>query len=144
MVNAIVAPTAADPSGAFEANVPAPSRGTEFSVRAAHQFGEKNSGYVQYSYEDWTSLNQGVGGQTLAAAGYNNEYHEDDVVAHMDSALSATTLNQISLVGEHDSNRNSNVAEAPSVNVPGDFVAGSAQNDSFGTEYNFRLYDMVT
>jgi len=28
--------------------------------------------------------------------------------------------------------------------VAGDFVTGSAQNDSFGSEYNFRLYDMVT
>ena len=44
-----------------------------FSVRAAHQFSEGRSGYVQYSYQDWTGQNQGVGGQTLAAAGYNGE-----------------------------------------------------------------------
>ncbi|MGD0890610.1 MAG: TonB-dependent receptor [Terracidiphilus sp.] len=144
VVNAILAPTAAEPSGEFDANVPTPSRDTEFSVRAAHQFSDKNSGYVQYSYQDSTAQNQGVGGQTLAPAGYNNEYHEDDFVAHMETIVSATTLNQISIVGEHDSNRNSNVAEAPNVNVSGDFVSGSAQNDSFGTEYNFRLYDMVT
>jgi hypothetical protein len=144
VVSAIVTPTATDPSGAFQANVPTPSRDTEFSLRAAHQFSDKNSGYVQYSYEDWTAQNQGVGGQTLAAAGYNNQYREDDFVAHMESIVSATTLNQISIVGERDFNRNSNVTEAPNVNVAGDFVSGSAQNDSFGTEYNFRLYDMVT
>jgi Carboxypeptidase regulatory-like domain/TonB dependent receptor len=145
VISAIVAsPTAANPTGAFQANVPTPSRDTEFSMRAAHQFSDKNSGYVQYSYEDWTAQNQGVGGQTLAAAGYNNQYREDDFVAHLESILSATTLNQISIVGEHDFNRNSNVAESPNVNVSGDFVAGSAQNDSFNTEYNFRLYDMVT
>ena len=144
VISATISPTAANPSGAFQANVPAPSRDTEFSLRAAHQFSDKNSGYVQYSYEEWTAQNQGVGGQTMAAAAYNNEFHEDDVVAHMDSIVSATTLNQISLVGEHDFNRNSNVTEAPNVNVAGDFVTGSAQNDSFGSEYNFRLYDMVT
>jgi hypothetical protein len=144
VVSATIVPTPANPSGAFEANVGAPARDTEFSMRAAHQFSERNSGYVQYSYQDWTAQNQGVGGQALAAAGYNTQYREDDVVAHMDSTLSATKLNQISVVGEHDYNRNSNVAEAPNVNVAGDFVSGSAQADAFATEYNFRIYDMVT
>ena len=144
MVSATLAPTAANPTGAFQANVPAPTRDTEFSVRAAHQFGEKHSAYVQYSYQDWTGQNQGVGGQTLAAAGYNTIYHEDDFVAHVDSTLSAVTLNQLSLVGEHWSNRNQNVAEGPRISLPGDFLSGSAQADSFGTEYNFRLSEMVT
>jgi len=144
VVSATVAPTAADPSGAFQANVPAPTRDTEFSLRTARQFGEKHSGYVQYSYQDWTGQNQGVGGQTLAAAGYNNAYREDDAVAHLDSNLSAVLLNQASVVVEHDSSRKSNIAEAPQVNVSGDFASGSAQNDSFGTEYNARLSEMVT
>jgi hypothetical protein len=144
VVSATIAPTPDNPSGAYVANVPAPTRDTEYSVRAAHQFSEGHSGYVQYSYEDWTGQNQGVGGQTLAAAGYNNQYREDDLVAHMDSALGSNKLNQVSVVGEHDYNRNSNVTEAPRINVAGDFASGSAQADSFGTEYNVRLYDMLT
>ena len=144
VVSATLAPAVANPTGAFNANVPAPTRDTEFSVRAAHQFGDKHSAYMQYSYEDWTGQNQGVGGQTLAAAGYNSFYHEDDFVAHADSVLSAVTLNQISLVGEHWSNRNQNVAEGPRISLSGDFLSGSAQADSFGTEYNFRLSDVVT
>ena len=36
----------------------------------------------------WTGQNQGVGGQTLASAGYNNRYREDDATAHLDSTLS--------------------------------------------------------
>jgi hypothetical protein len=47
-------------------------------------------------------------------------------------------------VGERDSNRNSNVAEGPQISVPGDFLSGSAQADSLGTEYNVRVYDMLT
>jgi hypothetical protein len=138
-------PTIADPAGAaFYANVPNPQRDTEFSVRAAHQFGDKHSAYVQYSYEDWTGQNQGVGGQTLAAAGYNNEYREDDTVAHVDSTLSAVLLNQLSIVAEHDSSRNSNVTDAARISVSGDFTSGSAQTSSFSSEYNFRIYDMAT
>jgi Carboxypeptidase regulatory-like domain/TonB dependent receptor len=144
VIDATVAPTPDNPNGIYEANVYTPSRDTEFSTRVAHEFREGVSGYVQYSYQDSTSQNEGVGGQTLASAGYNNQYREDDFVAHLDQTLSATTLNQVSLVGEHDFNRNSNVAEAPQVNVAGDFETGSAQADSLGTEYNFRVYDMMT
>jgi len=144
VVSATVAPTAADASGAFNANVPAPTRDTEFSLRAAHQFGDKHSAYLQYSYEGWNGQNQGVGGQTLASAGYSNLFHEDDFVAHADSVFSANTLNQISLVGEHWSSRNQNAVEAPRISLPGDFLSGSAQADSFSTEYNFRFSDVVT
>jgi len=144
VVNAIVVPTPENPSGEYQANVPAQTRDTEFSARAAHQFGDRHSAYAQYSYEDWTGKSQGVGGQSLASNGYDSNYHEDDVVIHVDSTLSAVLLNQISIVGEHDSNRHTNVVEAPRVSVTGAFVGGSAQNDSFATEYNLRLSDMVT
>jgi hypothetical protein len=144
VVSATIVPTSADPSGAFSANVPAPNRDTEFSVRAAHQFSDTTSAYAQYSYQDWTGQNQGVGGQTLAAAGYNSVYREDDSVVHIDSTLSATMLNQLSLVGERDSSGKTDAAEAPGINVSGDFTGGSAQTDDLATEYNFRVYDMVS
>ena len=131
-------------SGLFEANVPAPTRDTEFSVRGAHQFGDKYSAYAQYSYQDSTAQNEGVGGQSLAAFGYNGEYHEDDVTTHMDATLSGNLLNQVSLVGEHWSNRNRNAVEGAQIDVTGDFAGGSAQADSFATEYNVRLSDVVT
>jgi len=144
VIDAIIAPTTGNPNGVYEANVFAPARDTEFSTRVAHQFREGESGYLQYSYQDSTAQNQGVGGQTEGPAGYNNQYREDDMVAHLDQTLSAAMLNQVSVVGEHDFYRNANVTEAPLVSVSGDFVSGSAQADSFGTEYNARFYDMLT
>jgi Carboxypeptidase regulatory-like domain/TonB dependent receptor len=144
VVSATLEPTVTDPSGAYQANVYSPARDTEFSTRVAHEFREGVSGYAQYSYQDATSENEGVGGQSLAAAGYNNKFREDDFVAHLDQALNATMLNQISLVGERDSTQNINVAEAPEVSVAGDFVSGSAQADSLATEFNLRVYDMLT
>ncbi|MDR3742046.1 MAG: TonB-dependent receptor [Terracidiphilus sp.] len=132
------------PSGPFSANVASPTRDTEFSVRAARQIGERHSAYAEYSYEDWNGKNQGVGGQTLAEAAYIGGYHEDDAKLHVDSTLSAVLLNQLSIIGEHDSNRHANAVEAPHVSVSGEFSGGSAQGDYFSTEYNFRLFDMVT
>lgn len=140
-----VLPSSTNPAGvAFNANVPAPTRDTEFSTRVAHQFGEHHSAYAEYSYQDWTGQNQGVGGQTLAAAGFNNRYHEDDFKVHLDSTLSPVLLNQLSLVGEHDFSHNVNAAEAPRINVQGFFTTGSAQNDALSTDYNLRIYDMMT
>jgi hypothetical protein len=144
VVVATLAPTTADPTGLFQDNVPAPTRDTEFSTRASHQFGDKHSAYAQYSYQDYNDQNQGVGGQTLATSGYNAHYHEDDVIFHVDSTLSPIMLNQLSVVLEHDRNQNQNTVEAFQVNVPGDFVGGSAQNDTASTEYNLRLSDAVT
>lgn len=137
-------PTAENPSGKFQANVPVPNRDTEFSIRAAHKFSDRHSGYAEYSYQDWTGQNQGVGGQSLAQAGYNGRYHEDDLKFHVDSTLSAVLINQFSIVGEHALNHNVNVNEAPRVSVSGYFATGSAQNDTYSTDYNLRLYDMVS
>jgi hypothetical protein len=144
VVFANLQPTTDNPSGYFSANVPAPTRDTEFSARAAHQFSDRHSAYAEYSYEDWTGQNQGVGGQSMAQAGYNNRYREDDLKIHVDSTLSAVLLNQFSIVGEHDFSRNVNADEAPRVSVAGYFTTGSAQNDSLSTDYNLRIYDSMT
>jgi Carboxypeptidase regulatory-like domain/TonB dependent receptor-like, beta-barrel len=144
VVDATVEPTSSDPSGLFQANVPTPNRNTDFSMRVAHQFGDSSSGYAQYSYHDWTGQNQGVGGQSLQDSGYNGHWHEDNIVLHLDSTLSAVLLNQFSVVAQRSTDSNVNAVEAPRVYVSGDFTGGSAQADSSGTEYNFRLFDRVT
>jgi hypothetical protein len=128
----------------FRANVPAPARDTEFSTRASHQFGDRHSAYAQYSYQNWNGKNQGVGGQTLAQAGYSGVYREDDAIFHVDSTLSPILLNQFSVVLERDRGQNTNVVEGPKINVGGYFSGGSAQNDSVSTEYNFRMNDTVS
>ena len=114
-------------------------------MRASHQFGDKHSAYAQYAYKNWNAQNQGVGGQTLAAGGYTNDFREDDYIAHVDSTLSPIMLNQISIVFEKDRNQNLNAVDtSPQVSVEGYFTGGSAQNDSVSSENNLRLSDMVT
>ncbi len=54
-------------------------------------------------------------------------------------------LNQVSIVGEHDYHRTtSNVAKRRRSAWRVTLSSGSAQADSLGTEYNLRLYDMLT
>jgi Carboxypeptidase regulatory-like domain len=144
VIDADVMPTPENPTGVLQQNVAAPNRDTEFSLRAAHKFSDSNSAYMQYAYQDWNGQNQGVGGQTLAEAGYNGEYHEDDFTIHSDSMISPVLINQFSVVAAHAQNTNANTAEAPRIYVNGYYNGGSAQNDSFSTAYNFRLFDTAT
>ena len=143
VVRAVGVPTPDNPDGSLSANVSAPTRDTEFSARAAHQFTDRHSAYAQYSYEDWNGKNQGVGGLTLGEAGYNNRYREDDLMFHVDSTLSSELLNQVSIVGEHAFSHNENVNNAPRIYVQGYFTRGSAQANALSTEYNLRLFEVV-
>ena len=144
VVNATVAPTPDNPSGIYNVNVPAPTRDTEFSLRIGHQFGEKNSASVMYAFQDASNTNAGVGNQTLPEAGYNTETREDDLIFHDDYVASPTMLNQASLVLERSYDPISDVQEGPQINVNGNYVGGSAQNDQVRTEYNLRGSEIVT
>jgi hypothetical protein len=144
VVNATVLPTASNPQGVLNENVATPTRDTEFSVRVGHKFSDTNNGYITYAYQDSTNTNENVGNQTLAEAGVDTEYREDDLIFHDDLILSPTKLNQASLVLERVSNPTTDVAEAPAIDVQGNFAGGSAQADQQHTEYNARLSDMVS
>nr|WP_252263370.1 TonB-dependent receptor [Paracidobacterium acidisoli] len=144
VVNATVAPSSENPDGIYNVNVPAPTRDTEFSLRVGHQFSEKNNAYAMYSFQDATNRNEGVGNQTLPEAGYNTESREDDLVFHDDYIVSATTLNQSSIVLERTYYPTSDVQEGPQIKVNGDYAGGSAQSDQVRTEYNLRMNEMVT
>lgn len=144
VVNATIVPTSDNPTGSYQANVPAPTRDTEFSLRGSHQFSEDHSAYLQYAYQDSTNRDRGVGNQTLPEAGVNTEYREDDLVFHDNHAYSPSLLNQISLVGEKVWNSTSDAVEASAIKIQGNFTGGSAQSNSLATEYNLRSHDIVT
>jgi hypothetical protein len=144
VVNATVAPTPDNPEGIENVNVPAPTRDTEFSLRIGHQFTDKNSASIMYGFQDATNRNTGVGNQTLPEAGYNTETREDDIVLHDDYIMSASKLNQASLVLERSYDPISDVQEGPQLRVNGNYTGGSAQNDQVRTEYNMRASEMVT
>jgi hypothetical protein len=144
VVNATIAPTPDNPTGVDNLTVPAPTRDTEFSMRVGHQFSDRNNAYTMYSFQDATNRNSGIGNQTLPEAGYNTETREDDLVFHDDYILSASKLNQASLVLERSSDPISDVVEGPQIRVNGDYTGGSAQDDQERTEYNMRMNDMVT
>ena len=144
VVNATVAPTPDNPMGIYNVNVPAPTRDTEFSLKVGHQMSDKQNASVMYAFQDATNRNEGVGNQTLPEAGYNTETREDDLVLHDNYIISATKLNEAAIVLERSYDPISNVQEGPQINVNGNYVGGSAQNDQVATEYNLRANEMMT
>ncbi|MGC1362448.1 MAG: carboxypeptidase regulatory-like domain-containing protein [Silvibacterium sp.] len=144
VVNATVAPTPDNPMGIYNVNVPAPTRDTEFSLKVGHQISDKQNASVMYAFQDATNRNEGVGNQTLPEAGYNTEAREDDLVLHDNYIVSATKLNEAAIVLERSYDPISDVQEGPQINVNGNYVGGSAQNDQVATEYNLRANEMMT
>lgn len=92
VVNATIAPTADNPLGIYNVNVPAPTRNTEFSFKVGHQISDRQSASLMYAFQDATNRNEGVGNQTLPEAGYNTETREDDLVLHDNYILSPKAL----------------------------------------------------
>lgn len=144
VVNALVAPTADNPSGIYNVNVPAPTRDTEFSLKVGHQFTDKNSASLMYAFQNSSNQNEGVGNTTLPEAGYNAQYREDDLVLHNNYILSAKALNEAAIVLERTSNPYKDAQEGPKEVVSGYYTGGSAQNDQLSTEYNLRMNEMMT
>lgn len=144
VVNATVAPTADNPLGIYNMNIPAPTRDTEFSIKVGHQISDKQSASVMYAYQDTSNRNEGVGNQTLPEAGYNAEGREDNLVVHDNYIFSPSALNEAALVLERQWDPISDSQEGPKIVVNGNYVGGSAQNDQLATEYNLRLMEMVT
>ena len=144
VVNAIVAPTAGNPLGIYNVNVPAPTRDTELSFKVGHQISEKQSASLMYAFQDATNRNEGVGNQTLPEAGYDAEAREDDLIFHDNYIVSARALNEAAIVLERSYDPISDVREGPKITVNGDSVGGSAQNNQVSTEYNLRASEMMT
>ncbi len=89
-----VVPTPGNLNGAFQANVAAPTRDTEFSTRAAHQFGEKHSAYVQYSYEIGQGKTRAWADRRWPRPDITTSTAKTTMWPHVDSNLSAVLLNR--------------------------------------------------
>ncbi|QMV18768.1 hypothetical protein GOB94_08790 [Granulicella sp. 5B5] len=125
-------------------NVAAPTRSTALTMKVRRQFNENHSGFLLYRLYDASNINQNVGGQTLASAGYNSYNYDMDVAYHDDYTIGATKLNQFNLRFERNLDRTASAFHAAQVQVQGVATFGSAQNDVFNTEYNPNISDLFS
>lgn len=125
-------------------NIAAPTRSTALTMKVRRQFNENHSGFVLYRLYDASNINQNVGGQTLASAGYNAYNYDMDVTYHDDFTMGATKLNQFNLRLERNLDRTASAVHAAQIQVQGVATFGSAQNDVYNTEYNPNISDLFS
>ncbi len=112
---------------------------------AAHQFGECTRPTRNTATRTGQDRTRALAGRRWPRPATTAEYHEDDFVAHADSALSANHAQpgfrgRRALVQPQPERRRRRRASA----CPATFSPAPRRADSFGTEYNFRLSDVVT
>ncbi len=131
------------PTVAPAENVPAPSRNTQISMKVTHQYNDHHSAYVLYTFADNGALNEGVGGQVLASAGYTSNDFDQHITYHDDLTISPHIFNQFTTHYERDIESAIDNQEAPQVIVEGVATFGSAQQDALYTENNPTFNDVV-
>jgi hypothetical protein len=97
-----------------------------------------------YNFHDSSSTNQNAGGLTQASAGFAVYEFDMDLTYHDDLTISANKLNQLNVRFERNLDRNVSNQQAQQMIVEGVGTFGGAQADSYNTENNPDVTDMVS
>lgn len=108
------------------ANVPTPQSLWLGTARSDWQLGAKNTFILSYSANVNSLNNQGVGGTTLAQAGYNAQTYEHMFRVSNVTTASASLMHETRLSLRWDGNNNQVESTAPQVAVAGAFTGGGA------------------
>jgi len=125
VVNAITL----DPLGnqvSTDANVPTPQSLWLGTARLDWQLGPKNTFISSYSTNVNSLDNQGVGGTTLAQAGYNNQTYEHMLRASNITTATASFMHESRLSLRWDGSNDQPESTAPQISVAGAFTGGGA------------------
>src|SRR5882757_9386677 len=132
------------PNGVINENVLTPNRNSQYSLRVTHDFSPNHRLSVGYNFENSTSTNAGVGGITLAEAGYNLNSREDDAIFNDRIIITPNLINQLQITFEKDEDVTQSVSNAPSIQVSGSFIGGGAQADVAKTENTIHVNEIIT
>ena len=133
------------PSGAFRDNVPSPVRTTAVSTRLNRQISEKNSASLRYSFSDWSSEGEGVGGFNLPETAADLTSRKHRFRYSHNTVVTSGLLNQLSFraVGSETltSSRQAGVIQTAVLDA---FTGGGAQLDSRSSRNRFQFSDVLS
>lgn len=130
--------------GPINENVRTPQVNTVASLRVSRQLNENQALFVQYNFQDRWQNNIGVGGTTLAEAGAQSRFREDELIFNHRAVLTSRLLSQFRiLVGRYWAPTKSNLAAARLV-VTDAFTGGGAQADRLSTEFHTSITWLLT
>jgi hypothetical protein len=132
------------PLGAVNENVGTPQRNSQASLRISHQFNDQQAMFWQYNFQDRWQNNVGVGGTTLAEAGAQARFREDEFIVNHRAVVNPNLLSQFRLlIGRYWAPTKSNV-NAGRVVVTDAFTGGGAQVDRLSTEFHGSITWLLT
>ena len=130
--------------GPIRENVPTPKINTVASLRLSHQFNEKHAIFLQQNFQDSWQNNRGVGGTTLASAGEQLRFREDESILNHRAVLSPKLLSQFRfLIARYWAPLKANLV-APRLVVSDAFTGGGAQSDRLATEFHTAITWLIT
>lgn len=154
------------PSGLLRANVRNPVRAKDIAARLSHDFSDKYTGVLQFTYEGRARQNQLVAGQpanagqnpnggnsgqnqanggyVLPEAGKNTTGVERHLKYSDHLVLSSTLLNQFQIMYERNRDSTASTTEQPSNRCPECIRSGGAQATQLATENNVDIRDVLT
>lgn len=154
------------PSALLQENVPSPVRAKDLSARLSHDFSDKYTGVLQFTYEGRSrqnqlasgqpvnagqnqnggnsAQNQANGGYVLPEAGKNIASLERHLKYSDRLVLSPTLLNQFQVMYERNRDSTASTTEQPQIVVQNALVAGGAQATQLATENNLDIRDVLT
>jgi hypothetical protein len=135
---------ATTPSGLQTGNLPSPFRGTQLTMKVAHQIDDRHSVYLLYRFFDRTERDATVGGLELQSSGYTSYTFDMDLTFHDDDVFAPNKLNQFNILFERNIDRVVSDQQTPSLQVQGAFIGGGAQQDQLNTENNPNITDIVS
>ena len=132
------------PRGPIQENIATPQVNTVLSGRISWQPDDRHAMFFQQNFQDRWQNNLGVGGTTLAEAGAQSRFREDEFIFNHRMIVSKTLLSQFRiLLGRYWAPTKSNIT-APRVTVTDAFTGGGAQLDRLSTEFHTSITWMLT
>jgi outer membrane receptor protein involved in Fe transport len=132
------------PSGPVRENVATPQVNSFVSARLTWQPNDRHAIFVQQNFQDRWQNYIGVGGTTLAEAGAQSRFREDEFIINHRVVVSSRLVSQFRiLLGRYWAPTKSNSA-APRVTVNDAFTGGGAQQDRLSTEAHTSITWLLT
>jgi hypothetical protein len=130
--------------GLINENVPAPQVNTVAALRISHQLSDNQAVFAQLNFQDRWQNNIGVGGTTLAEAGAQTRFREDEFIFNHRAVITTKLLSQFRiLLGRYWAPTISNL-DAPRIVVTDAFTGGGAQADRLSTELHTSITWLLT
>jgi hypothetical protein len=132
------------PSGDIRDVAPVANRHRLISGSITFPVGAKTTISIRPSYEYTSNPNRGVGGTTLASAGWTYEHTEDDLTYMQQTIFSPGIINQFQIQFGYENEPTISASSQQAIVVDGVFKGGGAQNTLLRTERHFQASESVT